>query len=107
MMKSHLSVRLSGVLLFSTCLAAPFAIAQTTYPEPQQQSAPQKADDTMKPAKSFAELDVNADSKISKQEAAADPSLTKMFASHDANRDGSLSEAEYNSGYMKDKDTQY
>ena len=58
--------------------------AQTTYPEPQQQSAPQKTDDTMMSAKSFAKLDVNADGKISKQEAAADPSLNKMFASPDA-----------------------
>jgi hypothetical protein len=107
-MKSNPAIPL---LVLSTCLAAPFASAQTTYPEPQQepqqQPAPQKADDTMKPAKSFAELDLNADGKISKQEAAADPSLNKMFARHDTNHDGSLSEAEYSAGHMKDTGTKH
>lgn len=106
-MNSNLPARVSGVLLLSAGLAVPVAMAQTTYPEPQQQSAPQKTDDTMMPAKSFSKLDVNADGKISKQEAAADPSLNKMFASHDANRDGSLSESEYNAAHMKDTGTQY
>ena len=81
-------------------------MAQTTYPQPQQQSAPQKTDDTMMSAKSFAKLDVNADGKISEQE---QPPIhrNKKFADHDAIRDGSLSEAEYNAAHMKETGTRY
>jgi hypothetical protein len=55
-----------------------------------------KHDSTMKPsAATFDALDKNADSQISKTEAAADKMLSDSFASADTNGDGYLSKAEY------------
>lgn len=46
-------------------------------------------------AATFESLDKNADSQISKTEAAADQSLSDSFASADTNGDGYLSKSEY------------
>jgi Ca2+-binding EF-hand superfamily protein len=46
-------------------------------------------------AATFDALDKNADSQISKAEAAADKSLSDNFASADTNGDGYLSKAEF------------
>ncbi|WP_223619894.1 hypothetical protein [Lysobacter sp. ESA13C] len=53
--------------------------------------------DTTVPA-SFAELDRNGDSKISRDEAALDARLAANFATHDHDGDGALSLAEYQAG---------
>lgn len=53
-------------------------------------------DTTMKStAATFEALDKNADSQISKTEAAADKMLSDSFAAADANGDGYLSKSEY------------
>ena len=55
-----------------------------------------KHDTTMKSsAATFESLDKNADSQISKTEAAADKMLSDSFASADTNGDGYLSKSEY------------
>lgn len=46
----------------------------------------------------FAELDVDKSGSLSVQEAAADSSLAQKFDQLDTNKDGQLSEAEYNAG---------
>lgn len=46
-------------------------------------------------AATFESLDKNADSQISKTEAAADKTLSNSFAAADTNGDGYLSKAEY------------
>jgi Ca2+-binding EF-hand superfamily protein len=55
-----------------------------------------KTDPTMKStAATFESLDKNADSQISKTEAAADKMLSDSFASADTNGDGYLSKSEF------------
>ena len=55
-----------------------------------------KHDTTMKStAATFDALDKNADSQISKTEAAADKMLSDAFAAADTNGDGYLSKSEY------------
>lgn len=55
-----------------------------------------KKDTTMKStAATFESLDKNADSQISKTEAAGDKWLSDSFAAADSNGDGYLSKAEY------------
>jgi Ca2+-binding EF-hand superfamily protein len=55
-----------------------------------------KQDSTMKStAATFEALDKNADSQISKTEAAADKMLSDSFAAADTNGDGYLSKSEY------------
>jgi Ca2+-binding EF-hand superfamily protein len=51
--------------------------------------------DTKSSAATFESLDKNADSQISKTEAAADKTLSNSFAAADTNGDGYLSKAEY------------
>lgn len=47
------------------------------------------------PVEPFADLDRDGDSRISRDEASADPSLDVRFADLDADEDGELSAAEY------------
>ena len=55
-----------------------------------------KKDTTMRStAATFESLDKNADSQISKTEAAGDKMLSDSFASADSNGDGYLSKSEY------------
>jgi hypothetical protein len=55
-----------------------------------------KKDTTMQSsAATFESLDKNADSQISKSEAAADKALSDSFASNDTNGDGYLSRSEF------------
>ncbi|HEX2493500.1 MAG TPA: hypothetical protein VHK24_06955 [Steroidobacter sp.] len=54
-----------------------------------------KRDTTMKSTATFDSLDKNADSQISKTEAASDKNLSDTFASLDTNGDGYLSKSEY------------
>lgn len=47
------------------------------------------------PVEPFADLDRNEDSRISREEARADPSIEDEFANADKNSDGELSAQEY------------
>ena len=47
----------------------------------------------------FTRADVNADGKLSKEEAAALPAISAKFAELDKNKDGFLSLAEFAAGY--------
>ncbi|MBC3765643.1 hypothetical protein [Neptunicella marina] len=46
----------------------------------------------------FSELDTDNSGSLSMQEAAADSALAQKFEQLDTNKDGQLSEAEYNAG---------
>ncbi len=60
-----------------------------------------KKDTTMKStAATFESMDKNADSQISKTEAAGDKMLSDSFASADTNGDGYLSKSEYTARHM-------
>jgi len=56
--------------------------------------------DTTPRTLSFSDLDVNADGKVSKDEAAADARLTSHFAQVDRDGDGQVSETEYATGHQ-------
>lgn len=47
----------------------------------------------------FTDLDVNADGKVSKDEAAADARLTSHFAQVDRDGDGQVSQTEFATGH--------
>jgi hypothetical protein len=84
---------MTSLVLFAA-LAAPPALAQRTEP-PTMPPPPDKTMDTTPKAMSFSDMDVNADGKVSKDEAAADARLTSQFAKADRDGDGQLSETEY------------
>ena len=95
-------------LLVSIALAAAFAlpaIAQRTE-QPTPPSPPTgSTTDTTPRSLSFGDLDVNADGKVSKDEAAADARLTSHFAQVDRDGDGQISETEYAAGHQRDDST--
>ncbi|UNK50731.1 hypothetical protein MNR01_06915 [Lysobacter sp. S4-A87] len=80
-------------LVLAAVLAAPAALAQRT--ETPETPPPETTPDTTPKPMSFQDMDVNADSKVSKDEAAVDARLTSQFAKADRNGDGQLSETEY------------
>ena len=57
----------------------------------------------------FTTVDADADGKVSKEEAAANPSFEKNFDALDGNHDGTVTEREFrrNSMPKKDKDRYY
>lgn len=77
---------------FITLLSAVLLSAAATAGDDQY-----KQDKTMKQqsAATFESLDKNADSQISKTEAAGDKTLSDSFASADTNGDGYLSKSEF------------
>ncbi|MDI9240630.1 EF-hand domain-containing protein [Lysobacter sp. LF1] len=84
--------------LFGIAVSAS-AFAQRT--EPPTMAAPPETrttDTTPKPM-TFADLDVNADGKVSKDEAMADAKLTSHFAQVDRDGDGQLSQTEFAAGH--------
>ena len=84
---------MTSLVLFAA-LAAPPALAQRTEP-PTTPPPPDRTMDTTPKTMSFSDMDVNADGKVSKDEAAADARLTSQFAKADRDGDGQLSETEY------------
>lgn len=74
------------ILIASVFATAAFAQGQ---PTPATPATPAEG------GSSFAMLDKNSDQKISKSEAAADRQVNASFATLDADKDGSLTMAEY------------
>jgi hypothetical protein len=105
------------VCLLAVALATPVAFAQsdTTTPPPtapphngtmQEGATPPVANTAVAPAsaptastadkpKTWKELDINKDGKLSKDEAAGDSGLAAVFDTADTNRDGYISKVEY------------
>lgn len=80
------------LLALAGAMAAPAALAQRT--EPPATPPPTSAPDTTPKLMSFSDMDVNADGKVSKDEAAVDARLTSQFAKVDRDGDGQLSQTE-------------
>jgi len=76
-------------LMAVTALPVAGALAQT--PPPAQDTQPQQQ------GASFESLDTNGDGKISKDEAAANASVSAQFSRYDQNGDGFIERAEVNS----------
>ncbi|GAA5077901.1 EF-hand domain-containing protein [Lysobacter panacisoli] len=75
------------------------AFAQRTEPPTTPPPPTYGTTDTTPKSFSFADLDVNADGKVSKDEAAADARLTSHFAQVDRDGDGQLSQTEFAAGH--------
>ena len=77
------------VAALAAVLSIPVAFAQDYPSTPAQPSAQ---------AGNYSKLDTNGDGKISKEEAAKDPTLASNFSKMDTDKDGSLSSAELSAG---------
>ena len=88
-------------LVLASFVTAP-SMAQRTEPPTAAQPPPQGTDAPRPKAMAFRDLDVNADGKVSKDEAAIDAQLTREFAQVDRDGDGQLSETEYAAGHDRD-----
>lgn len=89
------------VLALAGSLATP-SMAQRTEPPTAAQPPPPSTDAPRPKAMAFRDLDVNADGKVSKDEAAVDAQLTREFAQIDRDGDGQLSDTEYAAGHDRD-----
>ncbi|MBU8976583.1 EF-hand domain-containing protein [Lysobacter sp. MMG2] len=87
------------MLALASVLAASPALAQKTERPTPTPPPTGSTTDTTPRALSFADLDVNADGKVSKDEAAADARLTSHFAQVDRDGDGQLSATEFAAGH--------
>lgn len=91
------------LLALTAALAVPLAFAQSP-PMPQDPSPTTGGDaEPASPAATratpaFAGFDVDGDGQIRQAEAAIDSQLSRHFATRDENRDGALSEVEYQAG---------
>lgn len=81
--------------------ASPALAQRTERPTPTTPPPTGSTTDTTPRTLSFSDLDVNADGKVSKDEAAADARLTGHFAQVDRDGDGQVSEAEYAAGHQR------
>ena len=87
-----------STLTRSTLLAALIAgFALTAAGQPS--TAEPMAKDKVTIEAAFTRADVNADGKLSKEEAAGLPTISAKFAELDKNKDGFLSLAEFAAGY--------
>ncbi|HEY0502441.1 MAG TPA: EF-hand domain-containing protein [Lysobacter sp.] len=75
------------------------AFAQRTEPPTPATPPTGATTDTTPKTLSFTDLDVNADGKVSKDEAAADARLTSHFAQVDRDGDGQVSQTEFAAGH--------
>ncbi len=80
-------------------LTATPAFAQRTEPPTAPTPPTGTTTDTTPRTLSFTDLDVNADGKVSKDEAAADARLTSHFAQVDRDGDGQVSQTEFAAGH--------
>jgi hypothetical protein len=87
-------------LALATAFAFPALAQRTEQPTPPTPPTGSTTDTTPRTL-SFADLDVNADGKVGKDEAAADARLTSHFAQVDRDGDGQVSEAEYAAGHQR------
>jgi hypothetical protein len=92
---------LSALLILSAACAMPLAFAQETPPTSETGAQPTQtttdaATPTATPAKkSWADLDVDKNGSLSKDEASNIPSLQAVFDQADSNADGALTGEEY------------
>lgn len=87
------------VLALAAVLVPAAALAQRTEPPTTTPPPTSGTTDTTPRSLSFRDLDVNADGKVSKDEAAADAKLTSHFAQVDGDGDGQVSETEFAAGH--------
>lgn len=93
--------KLSGLIAIAAAAAMPLAFAQTTPTtddgmQQPPQSTPQTAAPTAEPKQvTWADLDVNKDGSLSKEEVTTVPELSQVFDEADANGDGKLTAEEY------------
>ena len=83
------------IAALAAVLSIPVAFAADEYPSTQTQPGAQSVD--------YSKLDMNGDGKISKDEAATDPTLSYNFGKLDKDRDGSLSATELSAAKTKEK----
>jgi hypothetical protein len=114
---------LIGTFALVATLSAPLAFAQTDTTAAEQAPPPTTSNEAMQspppttsndaaaattagdPAKkSWAEVDLDKDGKLTKMEAAAVPALAQVFDQADSNADGSLTSDEYKAHVAKSKE---
>lgn len=95
----------SSIVMIALLGASAFApaLAQRTEPPTTTPPPATRTTDTAPRALSFSDLDVNADGKVSKDEAGADARLTSHFAQVDRDGDGQLTQTEFAAGHATDK----
>jgi Ca2+-binding EF-hand superfamily protein len=92
---------LSVAIISAAAMYMPMAHAQTTAPSqpapaPTAPAAPAATSpDNARYMEAFARADKNADGKLSKEEAENLPAIAQRFDQIDADKDGSISQAEY------------
>ncbi|MCF7221407.1 EF-hand domain-containing protein [Marilutibacter chinensis] len=87
---------LSIALALTAVMAAPLAFAQDATPPEQTNPAEAATMNSAEPAgKSWAEIDLDQDGSISRDEAASVPSLSQVFDLADSDADGNLTAEEY------------
>ncbi len=85
-------------LALTAAMSSSLAFAQeqdATAAEATQQAETATMNDAEAPRKSWADIDVNQDGSVSKDEAASVPALSQVFDEADADADGSLTADEY------------
>jgi hypothetical protein len=82
------------VAALAAVLSIPVAFAEDNPSTPAQPGAQ---------AVDYSKFDTNGDGKISKDEAATDPTLSSNFSTLDKDRDGSLSSTELSAAKTKEK----
>ena len=90
--------KLSGLIALAAAVAMPMAFAQTTptTDEGMQPASPQTTAPTAEPKQvTWADLDVDKDGSLSKEEVTTAPALTQVFDDADADADGKLTAEEY------------
>jgi|GEM_PF-2079088 len=88
-------------IALAVAFAFPALAQRTEQPTPTTPPPTGATTDTTPRTLSFSDLDVNADGKVSKDEAAADARLTSHFAQVDRDGDGQVSETEYAAGHQR------
>ncbi|MBB1061204.1 EF-hand domain-containing protein [Marilutibacter spongiae] len=85
-------------LALTAAMSSSMAFAQeqdATATEGAQQAETATMNDAEAPRKSWADIDVNQDGSVSKDEAASVPALSQVFDEADADADGNLTADEY------------
>lgn len=96
---------LSVALALTVALAAPSAFAQEQDTAPPEQTESTTMNSAQPAQKSWAEIDLNQDGAISRDEAASVPSLSQVFDQADSDADGALTADEYKNYVSKAQNT--
>ncbi|MDR0183089.1 hypothetical protein [Lysobacter arvi] len=100
-MQKPIVTRIALTIAMAVAITSPALAQRTERPTPTTPPPTGGTTDTTPRTLSFADLDVNADGKVSKDEAAADARLTSHFAQVDLDADGQVSETEYAAGHQR------